>query len=161
MPDLVLRLPDFFREAQTPPLFINTIGGAGPPHWEPAVEPFFVGEAAIPARAVALAESILFLIQTNLDTLDSGGYHTGKLRITGGLSHLDDLCQRMADLSGVMLYRPADTETTARGIAWLAFQCPKRWPKPGKGRIFEPRKNPALRDRYAQFCRIIEETVHP
>lgn len=161
MPDLVLRLPEFFRETETPPLFINTIGSVGPPHRETEIEPFFVGEAAIPAKAVALAESILFLIQSNLDTLKSGGYHTDRLRIIGGLSHLDALCQRMADLSGLVVYRPADTEATARGAAWLAFQCPKRWPKPGKGRIFEPESNPPLRERYQQFCHIMENTVTP
>jgi glycerol kinase len=65
----------------------------------------------------------------------------------------------MADICGLKIYRPADTEATVRGTAWLAFQRPRRWPKPGKGRIFEPRRNPALRDRYEQFCRSIKEVL--
>jgi glycerol kinase len=89
--------------------------------------------------------------------MDGAGLAVKQLRISGGLSHLDDLCQKMADLSGKGVYRPVDTEATVRGVAWLAFQSPRHWPKPGKGRIFEPRRNPGLRGRYERFCRILEK----
>ena len=162
VPNLVLRMPEFFRHPETPPIFLNTVGGLGSPWWRAEdVIPVFMGTGTLPARAVAVAESILFLIQANLDTLASAGRSINRLRITGGLSHLDDMCQRMADLSGIHVYRPSDTEATARGAAWLAFERPRHWPKPGRGHIFKPRGNPRLRERYEQFCRILEEACKP
>jgi glycerol kinase len=158
MPDLVLRMPEFFRLTETPPIFVNSVGGLGSPWWRGGVSPGFVGEGSIPERAVAVAESIAFLIQANLDELTSAGLPKNRLRMTGGLSGLDGICQRMADLSGLEVYRPADTDATIRGTAWLAFQRPRLWPKPGRGRIFLPRKNPALLERYNRFRSIIEET---
>jgi glycerol kinase len=161
MPDLVLRMPEFFRREQPPPLFLNSVGGLGSPWWRTDLSPSFVGDGMISDRAVAIAESIAFLVQANLDTIMSTGLVVGRLRITGGLSHLNDLCQKMADLSSLRIYRPADTEATVRGAAWLAFQQPRHWPKPGKGRIFEPRDNPALKDRYKRFCRLLKESSDP
>lgn len=157
MPDLVLRMPEFFRRPETPPIFLNTVGGLGSPWWRPDIAPAFIGTGPISGRAVAVAESIIFLIQANLDALVSAGISANRIKITGGLSHLDALCQRMADLSGIEVYRPADTEATVRGIAWLAFRRPRHWPKPGRGHIFEPRDNPGLRERYERFCSLIEE----
>ena len=159
IPDLVLRMKEFFNHSENPPTFINTVGGLGSPWWEPDISPRFVGEGNLLERAVAVAESILFLIQANLDTFGSTAISTNRLQVTGGLSHMDEMCQRMADLSGMKLYRPSDTEATARGIAWLAFKRPRRWPKPGKGRIFEPRKNTLLRARYKRFHQIMEEDI--
>jgi glycerol kinase len=66
MPDLVLRMPEFFRRQQPPPIFINTVGGLGSPWWRPDMAPFFAGDGMLPDRAVALAESIIFLVQANL-----------------------------------------------------------------------------------------------
>jgi glycerol kinase len=159
MPDLVLRMPELFRRPETPPIFLNTVGGLGSPWWRADIPPVFTETGTLAGRAVAVAESILFLIQANLDTLLSAGLSVSRLRMTGGISHLDALGQRMADLSGLEVYRPADTEATARGTAWLAFQRPRHWPKPGRGYIFKPRENPALWERYQQFCSIMEETL--
>jgi glycerol kinase len=158
MPDLVLRMPEFFRRPETPPIFLNCVGGLGSPWWRADLSPAFKGKATFAGRAVAVAESILFLIQANLEALASTGLSVNRLRLTGGLSHLDELCQRMADLSGLTVYRPADTEATIRGTAWLAFQRPRHWPKPGRGHVFQPRENPGLQERYKQFYNMIEET---
>lgn len=159
MPDLVLRMPEFFRQSESPPIFFNSVGGLGSPWWQADIPPFFAGTAALSERAVAVAESILFLIQTNIEAFAAAGISLERLVATGGLSHMDELCQRMSDLSKLVLYRPADTEATARGAAWLAFQRPKHWPKPGKGLIFKPRGNPGLRKRYEQFHHILKEKV--
>lgn len=161
MPDLVLQMPAFFNRQDVPPIFLNTVGGLGSPWWRADNPPAFIGTGTLAGRAVAVAESIVFLIQANLDAIASAGLSANRIKITGGLSHLDALCQRMADLSGIEIYRPADTEATVRGTAWLAFQRPRHWPKPGRGHIFEPRKNPRLRERYERFCRLIEEMCNP
>lgn len=107
-------------------------------------------------RGVAVAESIVFLIQANLDSLAAAGAAPSRLRVSGGLARIDGLCQRLADLSGLATGRPAATEATARGIAWLAGQTPSDWPRPPED-IFEPRPNAPLRDRYRRFRALLEE----
>lgn len=159
LPDLVLRMNEFFSHPENPPIFINTIGGLGSPWWQPDISPHFAGKGTLPGRAVAVAESILFLIQANLDAFGSAGLAVNRLQISGGLARMDEMCRRMADLSRMRLYRPSDTEATARGLAWLAFQRPRRWPKPGKGCIFEPRENSPLLLRYKRFHQIMEEDI--
>ena len=119
--------------------------------------PRLIGEGTAAQKMVAVAESILFLIQANLDVMEGLGIAIQRLQVTGGLARLDGLCQRLADLAHKEVYRPAETEATARGVAWLAFQCPDRWPKPGRGRVFKPKKNDSLNVRYQKFCDHIDK----
>jgi len=59
-----------------------------------------------------------------------------------GLTWYEGLCQRISDLSGLPLYRPAEYEATARGTAWLLAGKPRDWPEPEFGVWFKPRANP-------------------
>ena len=107
-------------------------------------------------RAVAVVESIIFMLQANLDTMLAAGLAVNRFQVSGGLARLDGLCQRLADLAERPVYRPVETEATARGMAWLAAGQPSHWPKPGRGRIFRPRANPALLKRYRRFRQAID-----
>ena len=71
--------------------------------------------------------------------------------MSGGLARVDNLCRRLAELTGRPVYRPVETEATARGGAWLAFERPAHWPEPGPGQEFAPQSNPALQHRYERF----------
>ena len=50
-----------------------------------------------------------------------------RLRVSGGLSQLDGLCQRLATLSKLTVERMHVSEATARGVAWLAAGQPQGW----------------------------------
>ncbi len=149
------KLPVWLSDTKEVPIFINSVEGLGSPWWRPDMTPYLLGDGTASQRMVAVAESILFLIQANLTVMEEIGLSIRRLQVTGGLSRLDGLCQRLADLARKEVYRPSETEATARGVAWLAFQCPDRWPKPGRGRVFRPKENNALIDRYHQFCDVI------
>jgi glycerol kinase len=150
------QLPVWLSEKATPPVFINSVGGLGSPWWRPNVTPYLLGEGSPSQRMVAVAESILFLIQANLDVMEEMGLTINRLQVSGGLARVDGLCQRLADLARKEVYRPSETEATTRGVAWLSFQCPNRWPKPGRGRVFRPKVNSALIDRFKIFCDMLE-----
>jgi glycerol kinase len=107
-------------------------------------------------KAVAVAESILFMLRANLDTMAESGLSVDRIQISGGLSRLDGLCQHFANLTRRPVYRPAETEATARGMAWLASGNRRSWPKPGRGRWFQPQANHALMERYHRFRRALE-----
>jgi glycerol kinase len=152
IPHLFQRLPGWLSQDAKVPVFINAIGGLGSPWWRPEATTYLVGDGTSRERVVAVAESILFLIQANLDTLMQSGCDIDRLTITGGLARIDGMCRRLADLSGRSVYRPAETEATVRGTAWLTFGRPGHWPRPGRGRWFRPAMNGALTDRYVLFC---------
>jgi glycerol kinase len=81
-----------------------------------------------------------------------------ELRVDGGASANDGLMQFQADILGVPVVRPAVTETTAMGAAYLAGLAVGFWRSgldalaTGKGRSFEPRmpssQAQAMRDRW-------------
>jgi glycerol kinase len=135
--DLEQQLPAWLASVEDPPLFINTVGGLGAPWWQSGPQPYFSTPApAAPEAMVAVIESILFLLQANIVLLQSQYPAIERIRISGGLSNLDGLCQRLANLSGLEVQRPYQVEATARGIAWQAAGCPADWPPTGAGETF-------------------------
>jgi glycerol kinase len=156
------RLPGWLEEIETPPVFLNTVGGLGAPWWKPGPETGFPdcsNTATVPpAEAlVAVIESIAFMVCANIRILHDLQPGIRGIRISGGLSRLDGLCQRIADLSGLPVTRPFQVETTARGIAWLAAGGPEAWMPAGEHAHFEPRVNTALAQRYQRFRVAIDE----
>jgi glycerol kinase len=150
------QLDDGLRHAAEPPIFLNTIGGLGSPWWRPGPSPRLIGRGNRRQKTAAVLESILFLLKANIDCIDSAGFPFNRLQISGGLSRVDDFCQRLADLTRLPVYRPAEAEATARGSAWLAAGCPSRWPKTGRGRHFQPGRHAGIRSRYRRFCAALE-----
>ncbi|MBA3564923.1 MAG: hypothetical protein H0W33_13145 [Gammaproteobacteria bacterium] len=109
------------------PLFLNGIGGLGSPFWLPKFKSRFVGEGEPAARLRAVLESIAFLLQENLEPMAKLGGPLDALIMTGGLAAHDELCQTVADLSGLRVLRPTVREATARGLAWLIAGRPPDW----------------------------------
>jgi glycerol kinase len=136
---------------EEPPLFLNGIGGLGSPYWQPEFASRFIAEGEPWQKVVAVAESIVFLVLVNLDEMKRLAAPFEKLIITGGLSAVDALCQRLADLSGIPVYRPAEHEATARGTAFLLAGQPADWPEDVSGQWFKPQPNAALCTRYRRW----------
>ncbi len=103
---------------------VPAFAGLGAPHWDPYARGMIVGitrgtTAGHMARAAL--ESIAYQVGDLLEavSLDSG-IRLQELRVDGGASTNDALMQFQADLLGVPVVRPAVTETTALGAAYLA-----------------------------------------
>jgi glycerol kinase len=118
--ELLAALPEWLATVREPPLFVNAIGGLAAPFWKPAARSVFVGESDLAGRAVAVVESIVFLVQANLDAMRKVGRPVRRLIAVGGLARLDGLLERIASLAGVPVHRPTQTEATAYGAARLA-----------------------------------------
>ena len=149
-------------EIKQPPVFINTVGGLGSPWWQSNIEAKFIASHCpvnkmaadlattdLATQAVAVIESIVFMVCINLEIMQCEQNLT-RLRVSGGLSQLDGLCQRLADLSGLRIERMKLAEATARGVAWLAAGKPDSWSNVEVD-VFEPAILPALTKRYAMF----------
>lgn len=142
-------LHDWLAVESDPPLFLNGISGLGAPFWVPDFRSRFVGTGSPAARAVAVAESIVFLLTANLEALARTA-PVAHLVVTGGLSREDGLVQRLVDLNRLPALRPAEQEATARGLAYLVAGRPSAWPQ-AAGRRDVPRDDPALAGRYARW----------
>ena len=103
---------------------VPAFAGLGAPHWDPYARGLIVGitrgtTAGHIARAAL--ESIAYQVGDLLDAVRrDSGISLGELRVDGGASTNDALMQFQADLLGVPVVRPAVTETTALGAAYLA-----------------------------------------
>ena len=104
--------------------FVPAFVGLGAPHWDSYARGSIFGltrgtTAGHLARAAL--ESIAYQVADLLDAmrLDSGAL-VPELRVDGGAAANDKLMQFQSDILGVPVVRPAVTETTARGAAYLA-----------------------------------------
>jgi glycerol kinase len=91
------------------------------------------------------------------------GVPVRNLRVDGGAAANDFLCQFQADMLGVEVLRPAVTETTGLGAAYLAGVGAGLWAPGDLGarwrldRRFTPAASPAARDAaYRGWQRAVE-----
>ena len=146
--DIYKELPQWLDETDTPPLFLNGVSGLASPFWLPNFISQFDQPANVNEKAVAVVESIIFLLKACLDEMSKLSSPPEQIQITGGLSSLAGLNQRLADLSCLPVYCPTECEATARGTAYLLAEQPSKWPEQDAGVWFKPEKNIILKKRY-------------
>lgn len=136
--------------------FINSVGGIGSPFWRSNVNPAFIeDDENLDDRLQAVLESMVFLLQVNIDHLLLLQKDLEKIDISGGLAEIPGLCQRIANLSGLAVIKTENSEATARGIAWLASVNTSDWlPQPIAQR-YSPIKDQALERRYRTFLKLL------
>lgn len=136
---LIQRSPDVERLAQSVDnnggvYLVPAFAGLGAPHWDPYARGLIIGitrgtTGAHVARAAV--ESIAFQVGDLLEAVRSdSGIPPEELRVDGGAATNDALMQFQADLLGVPVVRPAVTETTALGAAYLAGLAVGFWSSP-------------------------------
>lgn len=140
-------------------LFLNGIGGLGSPDWQARFASRFIGEATMEQQLVAVAESIVFLIQRNLSLLQGIGEPCAYVLVSGGVSRSDRICQALSDLSRLPLHRPEQCEASARGCAFLLAGRPESW-APLPEERFEPQPNPTLVARYRRWSDCMASALH-
>ncbi|HXE79669.1 MAG TPA: FGGY-family carbohydrate kinase, partial [Vicinamibacterales bacterium] len=147
---------------------VPAFAGLGAPHWDPYARGLVIGitrgtTAAHLARAAV--DSIAYQVADLLDAVHAdSGIPVAELRADGGAAVNDSLLQMQADLLRVPVVRPAVTETTALGAAYLAGLAVGFWSSPGEiarqrrvERRFEPSMPEAtvndLRSRWQEAVR--------
>ena len=109
-------------------LVVPAFTGLGAPYWKPDARGSITGltrGTTLAHIARAALESIAFQSAALLSAMSRDGVATGaeavsELRVDGGACVNDLLMQFQADLLGIPVIRPAVTETTALGAAYLA-----------------------------------------
>ena len=98
--------------------------GLGAPHWDPSARGTIIGitrgtKAGHIARASL--ESIAYQVADLIGAMqEDSGIPLKVLRVDGGAARNDTLLQFQADVLGIPVIRPAITETTSLGAAFLA-----------------------------------------
>ena len=105
-------------------IFVPALSGLGAPYWDPAARGALLGLTAAVERAHvvrAVVEAMAFRTRDVIEAMEQGtGMPTAELRVDGGASVMDGLCQFQADILGLPVTRAASPETTALGAAMLA-----------------------------------------
>jgi len=110
---------------------VPAFAGLGAPHWDPYARGTIVGITRGTSSghiARAALESIAYQVADLLDAMAADARIPLKeLRVDGGAATNNMLMQFQADLLGVPVVRPAVTETTALGAAYLAGLAVGYW----------------------------------
>ena len=109
-------------------MMVPAFTGLGAPYWKPDARGTITGltrGTTVAHIARAALESIAYqsaaLLQAmSRDAVAAGAAPVAELRVDGGACVNDLLMQFQADLLGIPVVRPAVTETTALGAAYLA-----------------------------------------
>ncbi|MDH5218913.1 MAG: FGGY-family carbohydrate kinase, partial [Gammaproteobacteria bacterium] len=115
----------------------------GSPFWA-TFDSHFSRECSTEEGFVAIVESILFLLQSNINLFS----HFQRIYISGGLSNSALFCQHLADLSSVVVCRQKVHEATAKGIFMLLSKTES---SPEIEKEFIPHENGPLNQRFAYW----------
>ena len=104
--------------------FVPGLVGLGAPYWDSETRGMITGISRGTTRehiVRAALESMCYRTKDVVDAMvEDCGLPLVELRVDGGASANDFLCQFQSDILGVRVVRPVDVETTARGAAYLA-----------------------------------------
>jgi glycerol kinase len=131
--------------------------GLGAPYWDSGARGALLGltrDSGPGEIAAATLDSVCYQTRDLVEAMRGDGARIDELRVDGGMVVNDRLMQRLADTAGLPVERPAVTETTALGAAFLAGLQAGLWPSLDAlskswtlDRAFQPAEDAASRDR--------------
>jgi len=105
-------------------MFVPALTGLGAPDWDPSARGLIIGITRGTTRAHiarATLDAIAYQVRDVVDLMrHEGNVHLDELRVDGGASENDLLCQIQADVLGIPVDRSAQIQTTGIGAAFLA-----------------------------------------
>jgi glycerol kinase len=112
--------------------FVPAFVGLGAPYWDMYARGTIAGLTQGTTRAHLVRAALEAIAYQSRDVLEAmtadAGVSVDALRVDGGATANDFLCQFQADLMGVRVLRPSVIETTALGAAYLAGLGVGVWP---------------------------------
>ena len=150
--------------------FVPAFAGLGAPYWDAEARGALVGLTRGTGRAHivrAALEAACFQTRDVIEAMQKDcSAPLTDLRVDGGMTENNALLQMQADILGIPVHRPAVTETTALGVAFLAglqtgiwksaSQLSEKWKVE---RTFEPSMSADQRESlYAGWKRAVDRT---
>jgi glycerol kinase len=110
---------------------VPAFAGLGAPHWDSYARGLLIGitrDTSAGHVARAALEGVAFQVADLLEAMQSDtGKKLKELRVDGGFTKSEFSMQFQADILGIPVIRPAVTETTALGAAYLAGLAVAFW----------------------------------
>jgi glycerol kinase len=110
---------------------VPAFAGLGAPHWDARARGTIVGLTGGSSRAHLVRAAVEAMAYQGAEVVAAMEADAGspfkELRVDGGASVMDLLCQLQADLIGIPVRRPRHIETTALGAAFLAGRGAGVW----------------------------------
>jgi glycerol kinase len=104
--------------------FVPAFVGLGAPYWDQNARGAIIGLTRGTTRAHLARAAVEAMAYQTRDVVEcmqlDSGIKAKELRVDGGATRNDFLCQFQADILGIPVVRPVITETTALGAAYLA-----------------------------------------
>ena len=157
---------DSLCEDESPCFYLNTAAGIGSPFWLSRFKPsthVFINNAgecccpSIPQQAVAIINSIAFLIVANIlqfQKIPAACGYDGILA-TGGLSRVGGLIEKISDLCGLPIFVTKCHETTLQGTAMLGSEFIYK-PRLHGHIVAAKKSSPVLLKRYERYIQLIQ-----
>ena len=104
--------------------------GLGAPHWDPEARGAIFGltlDASAAHLARAALEAVAYQSRDLLEAMAGDGARPSEIRIDGGMTANEWLCQFLADVLDLPVERPRNLETTALGAAFMAGLATGVW----------------------------------
>lgn len=151
--------------------FVPALVGLGAPYWDSAARGSIYGITRGTNRnhlARSALEAMAYQTKDVLLAMEKdSGLRIRELKVDGGASANDFLCQFQADILGCSVIRPRVIETTSLGAAYLAGLAAGFWKKSGdiekcrqEEKVFKPKMKRAVsRDLYAGWQRALRRTL--
>ncbi len=138
--------------------FVPAFVGLGAPYWDADARGAIVGLTRGATRAHIARAAIEAMAYQTRDVVEcmqkDSGIKAKELRVDGGATRNNFLCQFQADILGIPVVRPVITETTALGAAYLAGLAVNFWKNEKEiamqwqeDRRFEPQMKKSERER--------------
>jgi len=138
--------------------FVPAFVGLGAPYWDQYARGTIIGLTRGSSREHIVRAGLESIAYQTFDVLSAmradSGIDLSELRVDGGAARNDFLMQFQADILGIPVVRPANTETTAAGAAYLAGLAVDFWSSTEelgslwrRERVFEPSMSATARER--------------
>ncbi len=148
-------------------VFVPAFTGLGSPYFDPYARGAVFGLTRGTTRAHLVRAVVEAMAWQTADVIDAitaaAGIPLTELRVDGGASAMDVLCQFQADVLGVTVRRPVATETTVLGAASLAGIAEGVWASPAEAAsawredaAFLPAPLPRAHERRADWRRGVD-----
>lgn len=127
--------------------FLNAVGGLSAPYWRTDLQSQFALNLSPQEKILAWIESVIFQIAVNIELMKKAG-NIRYIRISGGFSKSNQVCQKLADISGLDVCRSDNADATLQGAAYMATGLSSAWQPGFQQEIFLPVENVELNNRF-------------
>jgi len=153
--------------------FVPALTGLGAPYWDQNARGAIFGITRGTSASHIVRAALEAMCYQTKDVLlamqKDSGLKIRDLKIDGGASTNNFLCQFQADILGINVVRPKVTETTSLGAAYLAGLAVGYWENAGeikkcweKDRIFKPKMKKEIASKYySEWLDAVKRTLTP